>query len=304
MRRARRTKSPVPLAPALLASALLLTGCVSTDPARPATSTGAAAAELPAGVGIAIYQSRSDVALRRLKISVTNDGDAPLEVTAARLTAPQFAGTAAWPKDGATVRPGTTADLPVPLPPADCSGTGPATVTLAFRGADDRVREATVEPDDLYDRLPTLRAEDCLTQTVAAVATMTLSLPVRVGEAGGVRTATVDLVVEPTGAGGSVTVDTVTGTTLLAPADPGTGARLQQIDVARRVVANTGRLVLPLTFVPNRCDAHAIAEDKCGTILPLRVTTDDGTGGIVPVAAEPALRSALLAFVAESCGLS
>lgn len=312
----RRERRPALLAPALLA-VLLLTACVPTGATAPTVPTGTPAASapsgsadatgsaaLPAGVAVAIYQGRTDVASRRIEVSVTNDGDSPLEVTAVRLTAPQFAEVATWPKDGTTVRPGTTTDLPVPLPPADCSGSGPATVTLGFRDADGREREATVVPEDRIDRLPALRAEDCLAEAVAAVAALTLSAPIRIAEVGGVRTATLDLVVEPAGGGGSFTIDSVTGTTLLAPADPGTGARREQLDIARRVDADTEKTTLPLAFVPNRCDAHAIAEDKRGTILPLHVTTDDGTTGIVPVAADPDTRSALYAFVAESCGLS
>jgi hypothetical protein len=312
MRRARRTAVAL-LAPALLA-VLLLTACVPTEPTVPTESSeasphpgsadGTGSAALPAGVSVAIYQGRTDVASRRIEISVTNDGDGPLEVTAVRLTAPQFAEAGIWPKDGTTVRPGTTTDLPVPLPPADCSGNGPAAVTLGFRDADGREREATVAPEDRFDRLPALRAEDCLAVAVAAVATLTLSAPIRVAEVGGVRTATLDLVVEPAGGGRSFTLDSVTGTTLLAPADPGTGARREQIDIARRIDSAAKKTTLPLAFVPNRCDAHAIAEDKRGTILPLHVTTDDGTTGIVPVAADPDTRSALYAFVAESCGLS
>jgi hypothetical protein len=312
MRRARRAVTGL-LAPALLA-ALLLTACVPTGATGPTEPTGTStpsnstdatgSAALPAGITVAIYQGRTDVASRRIEVSVTNDGAAQLEVTAVRLTAPQFAEAAIWPKDGTTVRPGTSTDLRVPLPPADCSGDGPAAVTLGFRDADGREREATVVPEDRFDRLPALRAEDCLAVAVAAVASLTLRAPIRVAEVGGVRTATLDLVVEPTGGAGSFTIDTVTGTTLLAAADPGTGARREQLGIARRVDAEATKTTVPLAFVPNRCDAHAIAEDKRGTILPLHVTTDDGTTGIVPVAADPDIRSALYAFVTEACGLS
>jgi hypothetical protein len=291
----------VPRITALLAAALLLTACV------PAAATGSAdspyPAALPDGVRIAIYQSRSDVAPRRLEISVTNDGERPLDVTAVRFAAPQFAGPAVWPKDGTTVHPGTAVDLPVSLPPADCSRKGASTVTLRFRGVDGREREATVRPDDRFDRLPALRAEDCLAEAVAALATIGVSGPLRVADVGGVRTVTLDVVVEPTGGGGSLTLDSVAGTTLLAPAAPDTGARLEQTVLATRVDADAGPRIIPLTFVPNRCDAHAIAEDKRGTILPLGVTIGTGARGIVPVAADPETRSALQAFVAEACGL-
>jgi hypothetical protein len=163
-----------------------------------------------------------------------------------------------------------------------------------------------VRPADTFGRLPALRAEDCLAEAVAAVAAVSVSGPVRIEDAGGTRTATLDLLVRPRGGAGWFTIDAVTGTTLLAPANPQTGRRLTEVPVRRRIdgTGDGARQSIPLTVVPNRCDAHAIAEDKRGTILPLHVTSGDGVTGIVPVAADDATRSALYAFVAETCGLS
>ena len=275
---------------------------------------------LPDGVSVSVQQSRSDIAQRRLKVSVTNDGASPLTVTGVRFSAPQFAAPAVWPKDSTTVRPGTTVDLPVALAAADCSGDGPPTVTLRIRdagtgtgtgtGTDSstdpggREREVTVTPDDPFDRLPALRTEDCLAKAVSAIAAITVPGPVRVTEVSGASVATVDVVVTPTGAAESFRIDSVTGTTLLAPADPATGDRRDEITVGVTVDATSAPATVPLAFVPNRCDAHAIAEDKRGTILPLHVIGPGGVPGIVPVPVDDATRSALYAFVADACGLS
>lgn len=296
----------------MLVAAVLLTGC--TAPVTDASSRTEGASEsvesLPGGITVAVQQSRSDVAQRRLKVSVTNDGPDPLTVTGLRFSAPQFTEPAVWPKDSTTVRPGTTVDLPVALASPDCSADGPPTVTLRFlaagtaNDADPREHEATVTPDDPFDRLPALRTEDCLAEAVAAVATITASGPVRITDVGGSPAAALDLVIAPTGAGGSLRIDSVTGTTLLAPADPATGDRRDELTIGVTVDADAGTTTIPLTFVPNRCDAHAIAEDKRGTILPLHVTGPDGVTGIVPVPVDEATRSALYAFVAKACGLS
>jgi hypothetical protein len=299
----------LPVVSALLVSALLLAACAAPEGIE--GDGGAATPALPDGVTVSVYQSRSDVAERHLKVSLTNDGASALFVTAVRFSAPQFTETAVWRKKGTTVRPGTTVDLPVALAAPYCAAAdGPPTVTVGFRDAGGGDRTATVRPEDPFHRLSALRAEDCLAETVAAVAAISVSGPVTVAVPGGIRTATLDIVVRPAGGDGWFSIDSVSGTTLLAPADPGTGGRLTEAAVGRRVDAaedaaeDAAQLSIPLTFVPSRCDAHAIAEDKRGTILPLRVTTADGITGIVPVAADGAVRSALYAFVAEACGLS
>ena len=59
--------------------------------------------------------------------------------------------------------------------------------------------------------------------------------------------------------------------------------------------------VVVLQLTPGRCDPHAIAEDKRGTIMPIDVVVD-GTAGRIYVPAADAVRGALYTFVTESCG--
>lgn len=62
-------------------------------------------------------------------------------------------------------------------------------------------------------------------------------------------------------------------------------------------------MVVTLRVVPGRCDAHAIAEDKQGTVLRIGVVVDGESGTLVlPAPAER--REELLAFVAEACGIA
>lgn len=63
----------------LVAVAAPLSGCTA-DP-NPAGS---------AGVSVALYQTRSDVAAERLEIQIVNDGDETLVVTRAEYRGPEF----------------------------------------------------------------------------------------------------------------------------------------------------------------------------------------------------------------------
>jgi hypothetical protein len=58
---------------------------------------------------------------------------------------------------------------------------------------------------------------------------------------------------------------------------------------------------VPITVRPARCDAHAVAEDKVGTLIPLTLNAA-GQSGVVKVPASATLRAAIYAFVARACG--
>jgi hypothetical protein len=51
---------------------------------------------------------------------------------------------------------------------------------------------------------------------------------------------------------------------------------------------------------PARCDPHAVAEDKVGTLIPLALDVA-GQEGVVKVAASPALRGQLYDAVIRIC---
>lgn len=55
-------------------------------------------------------------------------------------------------------------------------------------------------------------------------------------------------------------------------------------------------------LTPNRCDAHALAEDKQGTYFPVAVTIDGRTGEYT-IGVDPQLRNRLYALYARMCGL-
>ncbi len=278
---------------ALLALAAALGAC--------APSSGSALVEAPDGVRVSVYQPRPDVPKNRMAIQIHNDGDEPLTVTSAALTASTFSDEVVWgPDRTATVKPGYAVDLRVDVPAeADCSGVEPELTATFGWTIGDRSGTSSVTPDDPFHLLDLLHDAACLIVRVDEVATLTattLDVPAQLP-------APADLViaVEPTGARGTITLDTINSTTLLNPAGPdGVGVPELALGVA---IDADGPAEVRIPIVPNRCDAHALAEDKIGTRMPLYVTAPDGSSGRFVLAADDDLRMQMYAFYSAFCGL-
>lgn len=56
-------------------------------------------------------------------------------------------------------------------------------------------------------------------------------------------------------------------------------------------------------LTPNRCDAHALAEDKQGTYFPVPITLPDGRTRDYRAGVDPQLRTELYRLFARMCGL-
>jgi len=275
--------------------ALAMSGC--------APLSGPADTALPSGISISVYQTRTDVAERRLEVAVRNDTERVLTITGLVFDSPQFAAPVRWVKDSTRIRPGTEVDLPVLLADASCTDERPvATVTLDYSLEGAQSGTAVTQPVDRIDRLPELELEDCIAVDVAAIAEITPPAALRFGTAAGVELALIDLAVAPTGAGGSLLIDSVLSTTLLEVADPGVGAGLDELPLDLTVDSDDADSVLTVAMLPGRCDPHSIAEDKRGTIVPLSVIVD-GVSGILYLTTADAVRAELYAFVKRVCGL-
>jgi hypothetical protein len=270
----------------LAAAAVAMTGLTGCAPAASAFDE----------VTVVVYQPRTDIAQGRLAIQVHNGGSQPLEVVGARLSSPDFVADSVWPNDSATVPAGRALDLRAPLPEVRCDAeTAPvATIELSTGTATD-VAELAV--DDPFELLPRLHREACLGAEIAAIATLT---PLEVIQPTGHAPAVLVIGVEPTGAAGSVTLESVTGTTLLKPAVDGQATDQVELGV---VIDADGPSEVRIPFVPNRCDPHALLEDKIGTIIPLYVTTATARNSrwMLPVSDDQ--RGEFYAFFAAYCGL-
>lgn len=248
----------------------------------------------PPGVTASLVQPRTDVADHRMAIQVRNDGSGPVEVRAARLTSEVFTAPTAWTDDSATVHPGRALDLRVDIPPARCvEAPDPASVTLEFATGATIELEAT----DPYGLLTRFAAEACVAASIERIAALG---PAELDVPGGARPAELVLPVRTTGERGSFTIVAALGTTLLQPAVDGIGVPEAPVGV---VVEHGGPTELRIPLVPNRCDAHALAEDKIGTRIPLVVATDRIERGNYVVPAPPPLRERMYAFFSEYCGL-
>jgi hypothetical protein len=191
-------------------------------------------------------------------------------------------------------------DLRVDIPGvAACDDDAPVNAVTFTWTVGERSGTSVVEPDDGFRMLDRLHDEGCLVENVDAVAVLTaVSLTAPAQEP---APAELLISVAPTGEPGTVTVDTISSTTLLNPAGPD-GIGVNQLALGIELSAD-GPEEIRVPIVPNRCDPHALAEDKIGTRMPLYVTLPDGTEGRYVLAASDELRGEMYAFFSGYCGL-
>jgi len=281
-------RRPLSLTLALVALGTL-SGCAAPAP------------ELPATITASVFQNRFDYSLRVLEIKVHNGTDAPITVTRAAFESTRFAEPAVWDRPQ-EVPAGAARDLKVQLPDPVCDGADPVdSVTLEVALADGTTGTLTVTPSDEQGRVDTINEEDCLGVSVAAVATITPPAALE-WTPGAHAPVPLDLAITPTGGDGTVTVHAAKGTVLLGLTDE-TGAAITVLPVERVVDASAPASSIRLLLVPNRCDPHAVEEDKRGTFFPLDVETGDGRSGTVYIAVSDEVRRSLYEFYADYCGL-
>lgn len=333
-RRRRLQAATVLLAAAVAVSAVQ--GCSPAAPFQqePGTTAGFSGTP-PNGTPLTaeINQFRDNYAKQIIEIQLTNTTAVALTVLAAEVQTPLFPAGIAWhgaaagsdaagpgtpgPEAAGTEIPaGQTKSLPAPLPaaacqtapetagPADIAATGPApepsaeanvTVVVTVRHGTAEVRERLPAADP-FGVLERNSAEVCLARDAAEVASFRLEPDLEVSADG--RTAVVRLGIIPRENGGEpprgLTVDQIDGTTLLAefPAAPW----------PRGVSVATGAapVELRLGIRPARCDPHAVAEDKVGTLLPLRVSVG-GRQGVLKVDSGAVLKGRIYDFVTAAC---
>ncbi|SFR74446.1 hypothetical protein SAMN05428970_1719 [Agromyces sp. CF514] len=294
----------VPGARRLLA-ALLLGALVATSAG--CAPQPAATGQLPDGITASVLQSRQDVVDGRLVVQIDNGTGAELEFASFDVEAPGLEPGLHF-EGPRTIPDGRSVQYRVDVTPARCDGdAGPAAVTLSVVAAPDggeggsggTAAVGTIEADDPYDTLPRLQNTGCLAGAVEAVATFTLAERLRSTGSGTDRRAWLDIAVEPTGAAtGSVDLSEVLGTTLLSAEDG-----LNWSTTTAHVEASDAPSTISLPVRPARCDPHAGAEDKRGTILPLEMTTSEGWSGQYEVRASATLKQDLFAYFTERCGL-
>ena len=289
-----------------------------------ATTTASVTPTATGPVTVEISQFRDNYSKQIIEIQLTNTTGGALTVLGAELTSPLFAAPITWPAPagGVELPPGQAKSLPAPLPAPQCGSPAPtqgppgtgaasgATVNafVSVRPAQPQggvpgqsPAPAPASAADPFGVLTRNNAEMCLTREASAVATIRLAPDLEVATDG--RTAVVRLRITPGAAGrtaggagaAELVIDRIEETTLLAEAPQAPWPH----SVAFR--AGGPPVELQLGIRPARCDPHAVAEDKVGTLLPLRVSVA-GREGVLKIDAGDKLRGRIYEFVTTACG--
>jgi hypothetical protein len=296
-------RGPVTLVTALL----LLTGCSSDDTAP---SAGASTSPEPSPsirtltpiplppeppptgkLEADMRQSSRDAAAGRMEVWVDNDTAA--EVVPARIVYrdPRYRGTLSGTRLRA-IPSQSERGFPLYLPdrPACDHPAGRGTVTVTYG---DTVKTIPVEDStDVAGRYTKAR---CTELAIAQVADLSWDDQVPSdGKKGSPGTLT--LVVRPTGRPGpTLTIDTVSGTPVLAPV----GSDVWRPDVTVRGTDEPQRIDLPIK--PNRCDDHAFLESGGATAFKIGIHLDGKPGQITLRMSIPGAADAIT-FARASCG--
>lgn len=252
-------------------------------------------APLPDGIAAHIDQSRVERKGREVFLRVENGTSDTITIEKFRLTSPRLA-TVDWTGEetiGATYE----ADLEFDLPDGRCGDTIDATVQLTYRIGDGELRESTVSADDPYGNAALFADRDCAENTLARAADLAVGEPY-VSGAGADSVLRLPVTLTPTGRTADVRFGGFGSTVLFRQA----AGSPTEVDVPLAAGAPTTEQVMAV--VPARCDPHALAEDKVGTLFPVTVTSPDlppNASFFLPLSKEQ--RAAFFAFFRTHCGL-
>jgi hypothetical protein len=271
---------------ALLAG-LTLSGCSSP-------------AAKPVALSVSVYQLRSDYAIRGAQIEITNRSSLTLSITSATFGSAWFAKTVSSTSTPNQLLAKSTTDFRIVLAAGRCDAAKAAPVVhLRYTRPDGSRGTATVTPTIPFDSISVVHGQDCVQHDFEKVATISVASALRFDPpvaADGKRAALLDLTFTPTGAAGSVTLHTTEDTTLLAQRE----GTLRTIDLT--LTAASRPTTVTLDFVPEGCLQHRVAEDKIGTLIPMRVDAGPYRDALFSIATPPAVKNALLDWVGQYCG--
>lgn len=266
-----------------IAALAFLVACGSDAPSDPAV----ARSTLPGVTGELILTRQRDLLDRGLINALVDNGStSSLLLDDIRLDADTFDTEPAADRP-ISVRSGRRVAIQVPYGEVvDCDVDAPvaARLTFMFTSDDGATRREGVVELDGTELLDAVRAEQCIERRLAATTVTSFSDP-RVVDG---RVAT-DLVIEPTGDTSGLSITDVAGTILVAARTPETW---HGVDL-------DGPVTIPLEFVVNRCDPHALAEVTKRFGLDIAVTVDGAEPVDVGVDVGPLVES--LEAIVEQC---
>lgn len=268
-----------------------ITGFVGLALLAAACSAAPQESPWPADAEVFIDQPRTLRDTRTVVLRVANEGPDDIRVTSITLTSPRVDTVTSDAAE--TVLAGYGRDLELTIPPGRCGEAVAARVVLDYE-IDGTARRSVIEPDDRYEAVRRLLDADCAGAELAEAATVTPGPP-EIESRPGRDVAMVPVTFWPTGARDDVVVTGFAGTTLftLAP------------DMGTESIRLTGRSrTVPLRLVPARCDAHALADDKVGTLLPMTMRSDRVADGRVVISMDDDVRADLIDYWVAACELT
>ncbi|MGA7148227.1 MAG: hypothetical protein WBX17_07055 [Microbacterium sp.] len=286
-------------AAAVVAVAALLSGCAPAAEQPVSSGVVLATDGYPEGVTAELQQLRSDVAGRVAQVLVRNDSGKTLVISGLEVTDPRFDGAAKRASERETeIAPAREVGIRVQLPPVACDEIDPAATVrpkVVFGYTLDGVAGAAAAPlPDPLDVIGPLYERECRVAQLSRAADVAFTgfTPSPAGQP-----AQLELTLTPTGVGGAG-IHSIQTTNLLTFAGVTGDDYPLHIDFA---AGDRAPIVVELPLVPFRCDAHAVQEDKRGTIFDLAVRIE-GEDGEIELAAPEELRGRILTWVSEWCG--
>jgi hypothetical protein len=251
---------------------ILLSGCAGGD-----TTT-----EPPVQLTATVIQSNLDLSRGTVRVQVTNQGEAPVEVDDLTLAAPPFPEESS--QDRAVILPGRRINFRVTYGEPTCSGPTPTTGPAAARlTADGHATQLSV--DDSSDVLRRLLSLSCGRQRLADVVEIGLGETWTPAPDGQALMGSIEL--RRVGGGSVVTLEKVAGSVAYT---------LQPVDDADPIATlepDQPSLSVPVRAVALRCDPHARAEGKKNYVFPLWFSLDSGPQIHVEVRGDVGLQSAM-----------
>ncbi|WP_030484309.1 hypothetical protein [Nocardioides aequoreus] len=279
---------------ALTSSAVLLltaAGCGGEASAPTGAPTGA----LPEGLTAYVDQPRAERVGRGFVVRLVNDTGSRVTVTRADVSSDRV-DPLRWQGEKSFVN---EADLDLELGEGRCGRGSDMRVELAYRVGDGPEQVGVATATDRYGAVGLLLDRDCAASVLAEAADLSVGEPRRADD-GGEPVLELPLELRPTGARDDVVWGGLEDTVLFRQA-PGSAS----VEAGTRVPLGPGDppVRLLLRVGPGRCDPHALAEDKVGTLFAMRVEAPGvpaEAGAYLPLT--DADRAALRGFIPVACG--
>jgi len=254
---------------------------------------GAESVPLAEGLTAYVDQGRLWRITRTAYVRLVNEPERVVTVTRAVVRSDRFA-TVVWSGEESFQN---EVDLEFEVPQGRCGDGSDAEVTLTYRIDDGPMVVSTTTATDRYGAIGLFLARDCAQEVLAEAADLTLGKARVVGE-GLASVYVLPVTFTPTGDRDDVVFRGFEDTPLFRQARGSAAER-----AGARVPMSGAPVTVQLRIEPARCDEHALAEDKVGTLFGVRVEAPELAHDAffyLPIGDER--RAAMHGFFGPHCG--